>query len=188
MISVITPVYNEADGIEKAVTTLRERLSADIDEPWELIVVNDGSTDDSLGLARDAADGDERVRVVSYDVNRGRGYALRRGFAEARGDVLVTIESDLTWGEDVVRRMVEALRAKPEASLIIASPHLDGGGYEVCPLDIHEAFSHAMAIAVQLENTEGVLNQIQQLVMDPKLCADPVMQKTLAMCLNKHTD
>lgn len=133
MISVITPVYNEADRIQESVARLRRRLSADLAEPWELIVVNDGSTDDSLRQAEAGAEGDARVRLVSYRANRGRGYALRRGFAEARGDTLVTTEADLSWGEDIVKRMVEELRAAPEAGLVIASPHLDGGGYENVP-------------------------------------------------------
>ena len=72
--------------------------------------------------------------MLSYPVNRGRGYALRTGVAKSRGEIVVTTEIDSSWGEDIVHRIVAELTARPEVDIVIASPHLPGGGYKNVPL------------------------------------------------------
>jgi dolichol-phosphate mannosyltransferase len=74
-----------------------------------------------------------RLRVLGYRDNRGRGYALRTGIAAARGDVIVTTEIDLSWGETVVHDLVDAMTRWPEADIVVASPNLPGGGYRHVP-------------------------------------------------------
>lgn len=130
-LTIICPMYNESVGIENNIENLLMTFEAFPFE-WELILVNDGSTDNTLELARNKIGADARVRLISYAKNRGRGYALRQGFAAARGRYVVTTESDLTWGADVVRRLYEALAAG-EADVVIASPYLPGGRLENVP-------------------------------------------------------
>jgi len=93
---------------------------------WEFILVNDGSVDDSLSLARQAAGDDPRIRIITYETNRGRGHALRRGFAVARGQFIVVTEADLSWGTDIVHRLLEACE-RPDVDMVVASPHMPGG-------------------------------------------------------------
>jgi dolichol-phosphate mannosyltransferase len=131
-LSVVCPFYNEERIVEQAVRTLLQRLQT-LDEDWELIVVNDGSTDGSLDVVRPIADEDPRLRIVSYDRNRGRGYALRTGISAAQGTVIVTTEIDLSWGETIVHELVEAMKRWPDADIVVASPHLPGGGYKNVP-------------------------------------------------------
>jgi dolichol-phosphate mannosyltransferase len=131
-LSVVCPFYNEERILEQAVRTLLARLQA-LEDEWELIVVNDGSTDGSLEVVRPIAMEDHRLRIISYDRNRGRGYALRTGIAAAQGDVIVTTEIDLSWGEDIVQELVEAMNRWPDADIVVASPHLEGGGYKNVP-------------------------------------------------------
>jgi dolichol-phosphate mannosyltransferase len=131
-VSIICPMYNEADGVHEAVAKLKECIDALLDVT-EILLVNDGSTDDTVERARRAINGDPRFRIVSHSVNFGRGRALRTGFREARGTILVTTEGDLSWGADVVPRMVDALRANPKLDAVFASPHLAGGGYRNVP-------------------------------------------------------
>lgn len=133
MISVVSPFYNEEAILEASVGLMLRNLSS-LPDAWELILVDDGSRDGSLEIARRLELEDPRVRVVSYPVNRGRGYALRTGVAKARGDLVVTTEIDSSWGEDIVHRLVSALKARPEVDIVIASPHLAGGGYKNVPL------------------------------------------------------
>jgi dolichol-phosphate mannosyltransferase len=131
-VSVVCPFYNEEEILEHAITTLLGRLES-LDRDWELIVVDDGSTDRSGEIASALAGSHARLRVLSYANNRGRGHALRTGIAAARGGVIVTTEIDLSWGEDIVHRLVAAMDEWPEADIVVASPNLPGGAYRNVP-------------------------------------------------------
>lgn len=131
-VSVVCPFYNEEAIIENAIRGMVAALGQ-LDCEWELIVVNDGSRDASFRLAENAADNHPRVRVVGYADNRGRGYALRYGVGIASGDIVITTEIDLSWGDDIVGRFVEAFAEHPDADMIVASPNLPGGGYRHVP-------------------------------------------------------
>ena len=132
MISVICPFYNEAAILEASVRQMLGNL-ASLDRPWELIIVNDGSTDGSWEMAHALADGHPKLRVVGYPRNRGRGFALRTGIAAANGDIVVTTEIDSSWGADIVHRIIEVFDAQPDTEMVIASPNLPGGGYRNVP-------------------------------------------------------
>jgi glycosyltransferase involved in cell wall biosynthesis len=131
-ISLVSPFYNEAAILEQSVGRLCEQM-AHISDDYEVIIVNDGSTDGSKDVAEALKGRYDRLRVVSYSPNKGRGHALRQGLAVATGEIVLTAEIDSTWDEGVLARMVEALRANPKADMVIASPHLSGGGYKNVP-------------------------------------------------------
>ena len=131
-VTVVCPFYNEAAILEHAIRTMLARL-ATLDRSWELIVVNDGSHDGSADLAKGLLAADARLRVLGYASNRGRGHALRTGIAAARGDIIVTTEIDLSWGEDIVHRLVEAMDSRADADIVVASPNLPGGEYRNVP-------------------------------------------------------
>jgi glycosyltransferase involved in cell wall biosynthesis len=133
VLSVVCPFYNEEEILDKALARMLANLSA-LEVTWELIVVNDGSTDRSLALAEAAASRASNVTVVSYAVNRGRGHALLAGIRRARGELIATTEIDCSWGDDIVSRLLEAIQLDPAADLVIASPHLPSGGYRNVPL------------------------------------------------------
>src|SRR3954453_12063602 len=103
-VSVVCPFFNEAGILEHAIRTLAKCLQT-LNATWELIVVNDGSTDGSGAIAERVASELPRVRVLGYRYNRGRGHALRTGISAATGDVIVTTEIDLSWGENVVHEL-----------------------------------------------------------------------------------
>jgi len=133
MISIVCPFYNEQAIIAASVTTMLRNLET-LNTTWELIVVNDGSRDDSLAIVQEIAASEPRLRVVGYERNQGRGFALRTGLQHAKGDLVVTTEIDSSWGDDIVHRIVRAFQDHPDADVIIASPHLRGGGYRNVPL------------------------------------------------------
>ena len=131
-VSVVTPFYNEAEIVEDAIRALVASLST-LSRKWELIVVDDGSTDGSGAIARRVASEHSNVRVLGYPTNRGRGHALRTGIAVARGDLVVTTEIDLSWGERIVQELLAKFEEAPDTDIVVASPHLPGGGYRNVP-------------------------------------------------------
>ncbi|HOO76639.1 MAG TPA: glycosyltransferase family 2 protein [bacterium] len=130
-LSVIAPLYNEEEGIAENTRKLL-RVLKECGRTWELILVNDGSTDGSLGLLKPLAVAEEHLNLITYPVNRGRGYALRQGFAAARGRFIVTTESDLSWGEGIIEKLYRALK-ETGLDVVIASPYKDGGRLENIP-------------------------------------------------------
>jgi dolichol-phosphate mannosyltransferase len=135
-LSVVCPFYNEAGIIGKAVTSLLEKLEeleARLGIRWELIVVNDGSKDDSYDIVSEIAERSKHLRAIGYPFNRGRGAGLRAGITQARGAVIVTTEIDLSWGDDIVDRLYAAMVQAPEVDIVIASPHMPGGRYKNVP-------------------------------------------------------
>lgn len=104
-----------------------------LEETWELVIVNDGSVDDSLRIAQEKAQQDPRIKVVSYTKNKGRGYALRTGIHAARGDIIITTEIDCSWGDNIVAELSAALRKDTTLDIVIASTNLPGGGYTNVP-------------------------------------------------------
>lgn len=131
-VSVVCPFFNEERIIGEAVTTLIRKIR-ELGIEAELIVVNDGSTDGSGSIAADFADKFPELRVIGYRFNRGRGYALRKGIAEARGAIIITTEIDLSWGEDIVERLYTTMNEHPDVDIVVASPNLPGGGYKNVP-------------------------------------------------------
>ena len=93
VLSVIVPVYNLAGSIVENVRIIHDRVSAGIAGPLEVIVVSDGSVDrtDERLLAEKLAD----VRVLHYDRNLGKGYAVKVGALEARGRWIGYVDADL---------------------------------------------------------------------------------------------
>ena len=126
-ISVICPFYNEADIIQAALERMINSLNSQLAD-WELIVVNDGSTDESLMLANEVIKNHKKnVRLLSASFNEGRGRALKNGINAATGDIIVTTEVDCSWGQSVVKDLATALITR-NSHVVVASPHLFGGG------------------------------------------------------------
>jgi len=131
-VSVVCPFFNEEVIIEKSVREMIENLER-LERAWELIIVDDGSTDRSYEIAKTLATENEGLRVCHYPSNRGRGHAIRHGAAQASGDFLVTTEIDSSWGDDIVARLIAVFDDAPDVDIVIASPHLPGGGYRNVP-------------------------------------------------------
>ena len=93
-LSVTIPVFNEEDNIQLLYQGTREALER-IGHPWELILVNDGSRDQSAGRLDAIAANDHRVRVIHLSRNFGQTAALMAGLDHARGDIIIPMDGDL---------------------------------------------------------------------------------------------
>ena len=94
LISVVIPAYNEGARIARCLRETHETMTS-LGSDFELIVVDDGSYDDTLSLARLAAEDLAGVRVIGYPENLGKGYALVEGAKEAKGDLILFVDADL---------------------------------------------------------------------------------------------
>lgn len=92
MISIIIPMYNEEEAIGDDLDTIIQTMSGS-DVPWEIIVVDDGSTDASAEIVRQR----EGVRLIQHPYNRGTGAARTTGLHHAKGDVIVMTDGDGTY-------------------------------------------------------------------------------------------
>jgi len=95
-VSIIIPAYNESQNIGEVVFKIKERYP-----DYEIIVVNDGSTDDTADIARDAG-----ARVHSHPYNIGNGAAIKSGIRTASGDILVFMDADLQHNPEDIETML----------------------------------------------------------------------------------
>jgi dolichyl-phosphate beta-glucosyltransferase len=93
-LSVVIPAYNEASRIERTLERIVEYLNAR-GEPYEILVVSDGSDDGTEAIVQRFAERAPQVRLLAYQPNRGKGYAVRYGMLRARGERILFSDADL---------------------------------------------------------------------------------------------
>lgn len=152
-LSLIIPAYNEAGRIGATVTHICGYLDRQSYE-WELIVVIDGGAKTAADEARAAAGARANVRVIENDTNRGKGYSVRRGFADARGDRLVFIDADLSLPVEGLDAMLA--RFDLGADVVIASRTAPGSRAEGAPPAMRDVMSKVFNLAVQTLAVAGI--------------------------------
>lgn len=127
LISIVLPAFNEAailhDNLEIVVAHLKSLESR---YRWEIVIVNDGSADDTGIIAESFAAGNPNVLVLHHKTNFGLGQALKYGMSRTKGDYIVTMDIDLSYSPDHIERLVAALEER-NAKLVLASPYMKGG-------------------------------------------------------------
>lgn len=123
-LSVIIPAYNEQQRLPATLNTVAAYLDSRGLAFAEIIVVNDGSRDGTAGVAREAMARDPRVRLVENPGNRGKGYAVRHGMREARGEWVLFTDADLSAPIEELGKLWDAVRVH-EAGGAIGSRALD---------------------------------------------------------------
>ncbi len=93
MLSILMPVYNERERVERAIG---EVLATELPSEFELIVVDDGSTDGTREILQDG-EWDQRVRLLRHPHNRGKGAAVQTALDQARGDYAAIFDADLEY-------------------------------------------------------------------------------------------
>ena len=114
-LSIIIPCYNESQDIKKNTQIVKDYLN-DHKIDYELILVNDGSKDHTKEVIESIPD----VLALSYDVNRGKGGAVKYGIEQATGDYVLFMDADLSTDLEAIERMLELA---PSYDMVIGSRH-----------------------------------------------------------------
>ena len=104
--SIVAPIYNELDNLPELYRRVKEVMDS-TRKPWELILVDDGSTDGSTEVIRALAKEDEHIRPVIFARNFGHQIAITAGWDYARGDAVVIIDADLQDPPELILEMAE---------------------------------------------------------------------------------
>jgi dolichol-phosphate mannosyltransferase len=104
--SIIAPIYNEKENLPELHRRVSEVLDS-TDEPWELILIDDGSSDGSTDIIRELAKKDKRVRPVIFARNFGHQVAVTAGLDYSRGDAVVIIDADLQDPPELILEMAK---------------------------------------------------------------------------------
>lgn len=127
-LSLIIPCYNEAATLASCANRV-----LNIKESWlslEIIIVDDASQDESLSIARDLEKRYDEIVVLSHDVNRGKGAALRTGFKRATGDFVAVQDADLEYNPVELKNLLVPL-IEGQADVVIGSRFLSSGAHRV---------------------------------------------------------
>jgi dolichol-phosphate mannosyltransferase len=108
--SIVAPIFNEAETLPEFVRRVREVMDG-VGDPWELVLIDDGSTDSSNELMRSLATEDARIRPVIFARNFGHQIAVTAGLDYARGKAVVIIDSDLQDPPEVIVDLIAQWRA-----------------------------------------------------------------------------
>jgi len=123
-ISLIIPVYNDENIIEKTLEKLRLFIKEDPDE-WDVLIVNDGSTDGSLQILENYKS--RFYKIVSYKKNKGKGFAVKKGVEHAVGDSICFTDSDLAYSFENLKKIVLLL---DKYDIVIGSRSLSTDNHE----------------------------------------------------------
>ncbi|MCK4777306.1 MAG: glycosyltransferase family 2 protein [Actinomycetia bacterium] len=125
-------MYNEEENVISTIEKIAGALQ--VYPEWELLIIDDGSSDNTKELAEKEAEKNSSVKVISYSPNQGRGKAPRVGFKNAAGDIIVTTDADLSYSPEHIIKMVEALQKDSSLDIVIGSPYKKGGKVKNVPL------------------------------------------------------
>lgn len=130
-VSVILPCYNEEAILKKNFTTINDYLE-ESNYDFEILIINDGSTDKTKEIANELENLFHHVRVIHHPCNLNLGRALQTGFHNSNGDILVVMDIDLSYSVEHIGRMVDKMIEKA-ADIVIASPYMKGGKVTAVP-------------------------------------------------------
>lgn len=116
-LSFVIPAYNEEDFIENTLGSI-DALIQDKNLPYEIVVVDDGSRDNTFNNAMRYAKRNGHVRVLTYPKNVGKGFAVRTGFMKANGNIVVFADGDMEIDLDTISDYLDALES---GDIVIAS-------------------------------------------------------------------
>lgn len=133
LVTVVLPAFNESAILEKNLSIICRYLDGmQAEYRWEVIVVNDGSRDETGKIAECVARREPNVVVIHHPTNFGLGQALRTGFNHSHGDYVVVLDMDLSYAPDHIALLLERIR-RTYSKVVVASPYAEGGRVSAVP-------------------------------------------------------
>jgi len=166
-ISVVIPMYNEEENVIKTLAEVNNVLRNF--NKYEIIIVDDGSTDKTSSLVNRELSSNSNIILLKHPVNMGMGRALRTGFEKADGDIIVTIDADLSYDPTNIPKLAEEMDESTD--VVIGSQYMKGGATENIPalrLFISKSANKIVgyAMADDLSTVTGVLRAYKKEVLD----------------------
>ena len=126
-ISLCIPMYNEEKIIDSTLETISSYMKKTFLDEYEIIFISDGAKDKSAERVKSY--NDPHIRLISYENNMGKGYAVRQGVLSSLGDIVMFTDCDLAYGCDVIKVFYDEMK-KTGADVAVGSRNLDKSGYE----------------------------------------------------------
>ena len=125
-ISIILPCYNEEVILEVNTNTIINYLETNTKYKWEIVIVDDGSTDKTGEIADNLENNYSNIKVIHHPTNLNLGRALQTGFCNTKGDIIVVMDIDLSYSVEHIGRMVDKIM-ETSCDMVLASPYMKGG-------------------------------------------------------------
>jgi glycosyltransferase involved in cell wall biosynthesis len=131
IISIIVPAYNEEENIARCISKISSIMNT-LNSSWEIIVVDDGSKDKTIPILNKLKNSQDNLTVIAHDTNMGPGAAFRNGFKAAKGNIIITIDSDLSYSPEKIPLLLKYLG---KYDIVIGSWNKNGARLLNVPLD-----------------------------------------------------
>ena len=126
-ISIVLPCYNEEAILKLNLNTVINYLESKSEKyQWEIVIIDDGSKDKTGLIADDYENQYTNIRAIHHPTNLNLGNALKTGFKNAKGDIIVVMDIDLSYSVDHIEMLVDKL-IETSSDIVIASPYMKGG-------------------------------------------------------------
>lgn len=164
LVSVIVPVFNAEKYIKRTV----ESVKAQTYDNWELILVNDCSSDNSLKIILDLADKDKRIKVISLDKNSGPAVARNMGIKAAKGSFIAFLDADDLWLPEKLEKQLKFIEEKDCAFSYTSYKFADEDGNVIKTHDINlpEKLSYKQALKNTTIFTSTVMFNLEKIDKD----------------------
>lgn len=167
-VSLIIPMYNEEDNVLITLEEVKKVLK--IYDSYQILAVNDGSSDQTLQLLEEFAKKNPELKVLSHPVNMGMGRALQTGFEKAEGDVIITLDADLSYDPQYIIELIHELREN-HLDIVIGSQYMEGGETEDIPfirLFVSKMANKIVGYALEenISTVTGILRAYRKEVID----------------------
>ncbi len=168
MLSIIIPAYNEAANLAPVVSALTEHLLRERVADFELIVVNDGSSDETGDAIRAIAQSNPKVVVLEHPVNRGIGAAIKSGLRVARGEYVCVSSAD---GEIAPEDIVQLYRLADGADLVTSARRRIGLQNRNFISGVHNGLIRVL-FGYSMSGREGIYVVRRSLLADAQIVSD----------------
>ena len=150
LISVVLPVYNEAEVLSLLLERI-DRSMTDVGVDYEVLFVDDGSSDDSPAILDQLAAGDSRVRVIHLSRNFGHQAAVQAGLVRSRGDAVVLMDSDMQDTPETIPRFVHQWQAGYDVVYAVRTQRKEGRLKKFLFSAFHRLMSRVASVPVPVD-------------------------------------